>query len=57
MAHLESGSKTGKFGLYIVDDDGDTENAWFDTKSERDKVYRKMEGDRYVKHIERIKRK
>jgi len=57
MAHLESGSATGKFGVYIVDDDGDTENAWFETESERNKVYKTMRGDRYVKKIKKIKRK
>ena len=56
MAHLESGSKTGKFGVYLKDADGDTENSWHDTKSERDKVYKNMKKDPHIVHVKKITR-
>lgn len=43
MAKRKTGSPTGKFGVRMFDiQDGETEEAWYDTNSERNKVYRNM---------------
>lgn len=55
MAKLPDSGK-GNFGVHIVFDDGDTENAWRKTEAERDRLYNHSKNAPFIKRITKIKR-
>jgi hypothetical protein len=54
MANWETGK--GDFGLKIAYKDGDVERAWFTSRSDRDKTFKRMKTEENVKSIDKIKR-